>query len=89
MVLGTVHFAHWETQTWYPFLSSVPLPEFGVIFRPLDNPSADAFVKRTRERFGMKLLSRKQGLHLFPWRRSLGELTISDFRSQISDQFSI
>ncbi|HEY0945542.1 MAG TPA: glycosyltransferase family 9 protein [Opitutaceae bacterium] len=62
VVFGTVHFAHWEAQTWYPLLSPVPLPEFGVIFRPLDNPSANAFVTRTRERFGMKLLSRKQGL---------------------------
>jgi ADP-heptose:LPS heptosyltransferase len=37
------------------------LPEFGIVFRPLDNPTADAFVKRTRERFGMRLLSRKRG----------------------------
>ena len=36
-------------------------PEFGSIFRPLDNPSADEFVKRSRERFGMRLLSRKEG----------------------------
>lgn len=57
----TPHFGHWETQTWLGLLSTVPLPEFGVIFRPLKNPSLDAFVKRTRERFGMRLLSRKDG----------------------------
>jgi heptosyltransferase-2 len=37
------------------------LPEFGIIYRPLDNPAADALVKRSRERFGMRLLSRKTG----------------------------
>jgi len=61
VVFGTVHFALWETQTWYPLLSPVPLPPFGIIFRPLDNPAADRFVKSTRERFGMRLLSRKEG----------------------------
>jgi heptosyltransferase II len=60
-VFGTLHLALWESQTWLKLLSPVPLPEFGIIFRPLDNPQADAFVKRTRERFGMRLLSRKQG----------------------------
>jgi lauroyl/myristoyl acyltransferase len=36
-------------------------PEFGIIFRPLDNAAVNAFVKRSRERFGMTLLSRKEG----------------------------
>jgi lipopolysaccharide heptosyltransferase II len=61
VVLATLHLALWESQTWLPLLSPVPLPEFGIIFRPLDNSSADAYVKRTRERFGMRLLSRKEG----------------------------
>jgi ADP-heptose:LPS heptosyltransferase/lauroyl/myristoyl acyltransferase len=61
VVLGTLHLALWETQTWLKLLSPVPLPEFGVVFRPLDNPSADAFFKRTRERHGMRLLSRREG----------------------------
>lgn len=61
VVLATFHLALWETQTWYKLLSPVPLPEFGIIFRPLDNPSADAFIKRTRQKHGMKLLSRKEG----------------------------
>jgi lipopolysaccharide heptosyltransferase II len=61
VVLATLHLALWESQTWLKFLSPVPLPEFGIIFRPLDNAAADAFVKRTRERHGMRLLSRKQG----------------------------
>jgi ADP-heptose:LPS heptosyltransferase/lauroyl/myristoyl acyltransferase len=61
VVLGTVHLALWESQTWLKLLSPVPLPPFGIIFRPLDNPAADRFVKDTRERFGMRLLSRKEG----------------------------
>jgi heptosyltransferase-2 len=55
------HFAHWESQTVLSLLVDGPFPEFASIFRPLDNPAADAFIQRTRERFGMKLLSRKQG----------------------------
>ncbi|HXQ82387.1 MAG TPA: glycosyltransferase family 9 protein [Opitutaceae bacterium] len=61
VVLATLHLALWESQTWLKALSPVPLPEFGIIFRPLDRASADAFVKRTRERHGMRLLSRREG----------------------------
>lgn len=55
------HLAYWEAQTAQFLLVPAPHPEFGIIFRPLDNPSADAFVKASRERFGMRLLSRKDG----------------------------
>ena len=61
VVLATLHLALWETQTWFKLLSPVPLPEFGIIFRPLNNAAADRFVKSTRERYGMRLLSRKEG----------------------------
>jgi ADP-heptose:LPS heptosyltransferase/lauroyl/myristoyl acyltransferase len=61
VVFGTVHLALWESQTWFTLLSPVRLPPFGIIFRPLDNAAANAFVKSTRERFGMRLLSRKEG----------------------------
>jgi len=61
IVLATLHFALWESQTWFRHLAGVPMPEFGIIFRPFDNPSLDAFVKTTRERHGMRLLSRKAG----------------------------
>ena len=60
-VFATLHLALWESQTWFKLLSPVPLPEFGIIFRPLDLAAADAYVKRTRERFGMRLLSRAEG----------------------------
>jgi ADP-heptose:LPS heptosyltransferase/lauroyl/myristoyl acyltransferase len=61
VVFATLHLALWEAQTWYTMLSRVPLPPFGIIYRPLDNPVLDDFVKRTRERHGMRLLSRKAG----------------------------
>lgn len=60
-VVAAPHMAYWEVQTALPLIVPPPFPEFGVIFRPLDNPAADAFVKQSRERFGMRLLSRKQG----------------------------
>lgn len=55
------HIAYWEAQTAKPLLIPAPFPEFGIIYRPLDNSAADNFVKASRERFGMKLLSRKEG----------------------------
>lgn len=55
------HLAYWEVQTAQPLLVPSPFPEFGIIFRPLDNPAANDFIKSTRERFGMKLFSRKEG----------------------------
>jgi heptosyltransferase II len=61
VVLATLHLALWESQTWLKMLCTSPLPEFGIIFRPLNNPSLDAYVKRTRERHGMRLLSRRAG----------------------------
>ena len=55
------HIAYWEAQSVMPLVVDGAFPEFGVIFRPLDNPAADQWVKRSRGRFGMKLLSRKDG----------------------------
>jgi heptosyltransferase-2 len=55
------HIAYWEAQTSMPLVVPGPFPEFGTIYRPLDNAAADAFVKKSREHFGMKLLSRREG----------------------------
>lgn len=62
VVAAVPHLAYWESLTWMTLAFPTPPPEFGVIFRPLDNPAADAWVKTSRERFGMRLLSRKTGL---------------------------
>lgn len=61
MVMASAHVAYWEIQTCMPLLVSAPFPEIVVVYRPVDNPTLDAWIKRTRERFGMRLLSRKQG----------------------------
>jgi heptosyltransferase-2 len=60
-LFASPHLGYWESQTALGLLVPPPLPEFAVIFRPLDNPAADAWMKRARERFGMRLLSRKAG----------------------------
>jgi heptosyltransferase II len=61
LVFATPHLCGWEALTVMRLLVSAPFPAFGTIFRPLDNPPVDAWVKRSRERFGMRLLSRKEG----------------------------
>jgi len=55
------HIAYWEAQTALGLVIPTPLPEFGTIFRPLDNPAANAFVTESRERYGLRLLSRREG----------------------------
>ncbi len=60
-VYATVHAAYWETQVWLPLLAGRPVGPIGVFYRPLKQPAVDAYVKRTRERFGMTLLSRRAG----------------------------
>jgi ADP-heptose:LPS heptosyltransferase/lauroyl/myristoyl acyltransferase len=62
LIVASPHIAYWESLTSLGLYMDVPLPEFGVIFRPIDNPTADAWVKSTRERHGLRLLSRKDGL---------------------------
>lgn len=60
-VLVSPHLAYWEAQTWIGLICSAPLGEFAAIYRPLDNPKVDTYVRRSRERAGMRLLSRKEG----------------------------
>ncbi len=55
------HIAYWEAQTAKPLIVPGAFPEFGIIFRPLDNAAANRFVQASRERFGMRLLSRRDG----------------------------
>ena len=63
LVMTDGHFAYWESLTWLGFLSPVPVPESGVIYRPLKSPAMDAYLRLTRERFGLRMLSRKTGLN--------------------------
>lgn len=65
LVLGTAHLAYWEGLTWVKILlgDTPKQTEILTIFRPLSNPKLDEWLKRTRERFGVKLMSRRGGLH--------------------------
>ncbi|OHE74150.1 MAG: hypothetical protein A2007_04830, partial [Verrucomicrobia bacterium GWC2_42_7] len=56
------HFSLMEMVTLVPaLLSPNILGKVGVIYRPFENKSLERWVKKTRERFGLSLLSRKQG----------------------------
>lgn len=61
VLICSPHIAYWEAQTSMGLVLPVRLPEFGIIYRPLDNEAVDAWVRRSRETFGMKMLSRREG----------------------------
>jgi lauroyl/myristoyl acyltransferase len=64
MFLATMHMGYWEGLTWVPFLVRPHAkPEIMTVYRPLRNPALDNWLRSTRERFGMRLLSRRSGLH--------------------------
>jgi len=50
-----------EATTLPPIERSATFAEFAAIYRPMNNPALDAWLKSTRERFGIKLLSRRKG----------------------------
>ena len=59
-ICGQPHFSGFEAAVYGP--SSHPLlRKSGAIFRPLKSPVLNRWIKRTRERFGLRLLSRKGG----------------------------
>ena len=62
VVLFVPHFALMETMTATTFLRpELAKREWVVIYRPLDQPAAERWVKEARERFGMRLVSRRDG----------------------------
>lgn len=61
-VLFVPHFALMEMMTTVTLLRpELARREWVVIYRPLDQPAAERWVKESRERFGMKLASRREG----------------------------
>jgi len=60
-VVATLHMAYWECLTWLGVFTDYRC-EIGVVFRPLKNKKLDDWIKETRERHGIKLLSRNGGL---------------------------
>ncbi len=62
IVLMIPHFAMMETITMFPLIADVPTPHTGVFYRPFDAPGLESWVKSSRERFGIELISRKKGI---------------------------
>lgn len=62
-VLLVPHFSMMEAITMFPKLTDVDLPKVGVIYRPFKLKSLEDWVKSYREKFGIKLFSRYDGLH--------------------------
>jgi lauroyl/myristoyl acyltransferase/ADP-heptose:LPS heptosyltransferase len=57
------HFSLLEAMTTLStHLPNMNKPEIGVIYRPFRSPAIENYIKRTREKFGFKLLSRKNCL---------------------------
>lgn len=56
------HLGPQECHTALPALLDFPVGEVGVIYRPLDARVVDQWIRKSRERFGLKLLSRKSSL---------------------------
>lgn len=62
LLILTPHFSLMEAITLAPLFYEGKLPPMGVVYRPLNNTFLESFIKKTRERGGMRLLSRKAGL---------------------------
>ncbi len=60
-VILVPHFSLMEALTTLPAHFDEPIMPVGVLYRPLKQASLDRYVKRTRERFGIKLISRRDG----------------------------
>ncbi|MCR5183190.1 MAG: hypothetical protein K6B46_00630 [Opitutales bacterium] len=63
-VVGVPHFSQMEALTALKLFSETVRDEIkiGVFYRPFGSKSIERWVKSSRERFGMRLLSRKEGL---------------------------
>jgi len=62
LVLFVPHFSLMEMMTAIPHLvPAFAAREWVVLYRPLDVAAAERWVKASRERFGMRLVSRKEG----------------------------
>ena len=66
-----------EMAVFEPALLGLPPGKSAAIFRPIDNPRIDEWVRTTRERAGLQLLSRRRGLEAaFDHLRASGHLAV-------------
>jgi ADP-heptose:LPS heptosyltransferase/lauroyl/myristoyl acyltransferase len=63
LVLLVPHFSMMESGSLFLALVTGPVPPMGAIYRPFDAPGIERWVKHTRERWGLRLLSRKEGYY--------------------------
>jgi heptosyltransferase II len=56
------HFTLYEYLSMLPGVMGLNDTDAGAIYRPLKNPKLNAWIKKGRERFGLKLLARNKGL---------------------------
>lgn len=61
LVVLVPHCRLMEAITFLPVLIEQGFPEVGVIYRPLKNPKLEDWILRTRQRFGLRMLSRREG----------------------------
>ncbi len=61
-VLMVPHFAMMETITMFPILVDANAPRAGVFYRPFNNDGLERWVKSSRQRFGVELISRRKGM---------------------------
>ncbi len=60
-LLCSPHLGAWELMTTFPGQLDHAFPKVGVVYRPLKNKKLNQWVVNSREKFGMSLLSRRQG----------------------------
>lgn len=63
LVLMIPHFAMMETITMFPLLvKNVKIPKTGVFYRPFNSAGMEEWIKKSRQRFGIEMLSRRDGI---------------------------
>lgn len=61
VVALVTHASLFEALALLPMLNDSPMP-VGTVYRPLNQPAVENWVLSTRQRFGMRMISRKNGL---------------------------
>ncbi|BET67748.1 hypothetical protein ASA1KI_26660 [Opitutales bacterium ASA1] len=63
VVMAISHMGAWDLSSAIPAIYDGALPEVAGVYRPLRNRKLDAWVRAARERFGVRMLSRKAGFN--------------------------
>jgi ADP-heptose:LPS heptosyltransferase/lauroyl/myristoyl acyltransferase len=63
VVILSPHFSLMEGNSMLPMLVPGAFPPIGALYRPLDSPGMEKWVKQTREQWGLRLMSRREGYY--------------------------